>query len=139
MWLLATFFPRVAKIAWPIMAVSLTIVTYLILYHLRGGTQARTKSELTESLRVDTESLRVDTESLRVDRGSARNIKCGDVLYFGAWLSLVERYVRDVEVAGSNPVAPIGEMPEKPNVLLAFPDSWASMSMSSEWSGNDSN
>ena len=24
----------------------------------------------------------------------------------GAWLSLVERYVRDVEVAGSNPVAP---------------------------------
>ena len=24
-----------------------------------------------------------------------------------AWLSLVERYVRDVEVAGSNPVAPI--------------------------------
>ena len=25
---------------------------------------------------------------------------------FGAWLSLVERYVRDVEVAGSNPVAP---------------------------------
>ncbi len=26
--------------------------------------------------------------------------------HFGAWLSLVERYVRDVEVAGSNPVAP---------------------------------
>ena len=25
----------------------------------------------------------------------------------GAWLSLVERYVRDVEVVGSNPVAPI--------------------------------
>ncbi len=25
----------------------------------------------------------------------------------GAWLSLVERYVRDVEAAGSNPVAPI--------------------------------
>ena len=24
-----------------------------------------------------------------------------------AWLSLVERYVRDVEVAGSNPVTPI--------------------------------
>ena len=26
----------------------------------------------------------------------------------GVWLSLVERYVRDVEVAGSNPVTPIG-------------------------------
>src|SRR6185437_6817490 len=26
--------------------------------------------------------------------------------FCGAWLSLVERYVRDVEVAGSNPVAP---------------------------------
>ena len=26
--------------------------------------------------------------------------------YFGAWLSLVERCVRDAEVAGSNPVAP---------------------------------
>ena len=28
-------------------------------------------------------------------------------LYSGAWLSLVERGVRDAEVAGSNPVAPI--------------------------------
>ncbi len=82
------------------MAVSLTIGTYLILYHLRGGAQAGTKSELPESLRVD-------AESLRVDRESARNIKYGEVLYLGAWLSLVERYVRDVEVAGSNPVAPI--------------------------------
>ena len=27
--------------------------------------------------------------------------------YNGVWLSLVERYVRDVEVAGSNPVTPI--------------------------------
>ena len=26
---------------------------------------------------------------------------------YGAWLSLVERCVRDAEVAGSNPVAPI--------------------------------
>ena len=25
----------------------------------------------------------------------------------GVWLSLVERYVRDVEVAGSNPVTPM--------------------------------
>ena len=27
--------------------------------------------------------------------------------FIGVWLSLVERYVRDVEVAGSNPVTPI--------------------------------
>ena len=27
--------------------------------------------------------------------------------YSGVWLSLVERYVRDVEAAGSNPVTPI--------------------------------
>ncbi len=27
-------------------------------------------------------------------------------LYYGAWLSLVERCVRDAEVVGSNPVAP---------------------------------
>ena len=27
--------------------------------------------------------------------------------YNGVWLSLVERYVRDVEAAGSNPVTPI--------------------------------
>ena len=28
-------------------------------------------------------------------------------LFYEVWLSLVERYVRDVEVAGSNPVTPI--------------------------------
>ena len=28
-------------------------------------------------------------------------------LHNGVWLSLVERYVRDVEAAGSNPVTPI--------------------------------
>ena len=28
-------------------------------------------------------------------------------MQIGVWLSLVERYVRDVEVAGSNPVTPI--------------------------------
>ena len=28
-------------------------------------------------------------------------------LFYEVWLSLVERYVRDVEVAGSNPVIPI--------------------------------
>ena len=30
-------------------------------------------------------------------------------LHSGVWLSLVERYVRDVEAAGSNPVTPIFE------------------------------
>ena len=29
------------------------------------------------------------------------------LLQIGVWLSLVERYVRDVEAAGSNPVTPI--------------------------------
>ncbi len=28
-------------------------------------------------------------------------------MHVGVWLSLVERYVRDVEAAGSNPVTPI--------------------------------
>ena len=28
------------------------------------------------------------------------------IVYIGVWLSLVERYVRDVEVACSNPVTP---------------------------------
>ena len=30
-----------------------------------------------------------------------------NIIIYGAWLSLVERCVRDAEVAGSNPVAPI--------------------------------
>ena len=34
----------------------------------------------------------------------------------GVWLSLVERYVRDVEAAGSNPVTPI----RKVMILEAF-------------------
>jgi hypothetical protein len=33
-------------------------------------------------------------------------IQCG-VIIIGAWLSLVERSVRDREVVGSNPIAPI--------------------------------
>ncbi len=33
----------------------------------------------------------------------------------GAWLSLVERYVRDVEVAGSNPVAPTQKTRQQEN------------------------
>ena len=40
----------------------------------------------------------------------------------GVWLSLVERYVRDVEVAGSNPVTPTGrELNEsEPQARLEF-------------------
>lgn len=32
----------------------------------------------------------------------------------GVWLSLVERYVRDVEAAGSNPVTPMSKQLRKP-------------------------
>ena len=32
---------------------------------------------------------------------------CCNTTHIGAWLSLVERCVRDAEVAGSNPVAPM--------------------------------
>ena len=31
---------------------------------------------------------------------------CKTIIYYGVWLSLVERFVRDEEVAGSNPVTP---------------------------------
>ena len=39
-----------------------------------------------------------------------------------AWLSLVERYIRDVEVAGSNPVASIffAQNPKTDSVLGFF-------------------
>ena len=40
---------------------------------------------------------------------------------YGVWLSLVERYVRDVEVAGSNPVTPTFEkriLSDKDSFLL---------------------
>ena len=39
----------------------------------------------------------------------SREKVCGAyfLLQIGVWLSLVERYVRDVEAAGSNPVTPI--------------------------------
>ena len=39
--------------------------------------------------------------------GRRTSYKFHTPLYCGAWLSLVERGVRDAEVAGSNPVAPI--------------------------------
>ena len=49
-----------------------------------------------------------------LDLGSSGNTRAGSTpvirttyFFIGAWLSLVERCVRDAEVAGSNPVAPI--------------------------------
>lgn len=43
------------------------------------------------------------------------------LLRFGAWLSLVERSVRDREVVGSNPIAPTTVDQEKrEDSLLAF-------------------
>ena len=38
----------------------------------------------------------------------------------GAWLSLVERFVRDEEVVGSNPVAPIFYAQKHLNFLLKY-------------------
>ena len=38
--------------------------------------------------------------------------------YNGVWLSLVERYVRDVEVAGSNPVTPIPRKQKEPRLSI---------------------
>ena len=51
-------------------------------------------------------------DSDSVSRGSSPFSVAGNLLrqvpyFIGVWLSLVERYVRDVEVAGSNPVTPI--------------------------------
>ena len=50
-------------------------------------------------------------DSDSVSRGSspfsvAGNLQLQVPYFIGVWLSLVERYVRDVEVAGSNPVTP---------------------------------
>ena len=51
-------------------------------------------------------------DSDSVSRGSspfsvAENLDCPDSFIIGVWLSLVERYVRDVEVACSNHVTPM--------------------------------
>ena len=51
-------------------------------------------------------------DSDSVSRGSSpfsvvRNLDEQIPYFIGVWLSLVERYVRDVEAAGSNPVTPI--------------------------------
>ena len=39
----------------------------------------------------------------------AGNLQLQVPYFIGVWLSLVERYVRDVEVAGSNPVTPMSK------------------------------
>ena len=41
-------------------------------------------------------------------------------IYFEAWLSLVERCVRDAEVVGSNPVASTNKKPEIPQGISVF-------------------
>ena len=41
-------------------------------------------------------------------------------IYFEAWLSLVERCVRDAEVVGSNPVASTNKKPEIPQGISGF-------------------
>ena len=41
-------------------------------------------------------------------------------MYFGVWLSLVERDVRDVEAAGSNPVTPKKEKKQGEALLFFF-------------------
>ena len=51
-------------------------------------------------------------DSDSVSRGSSPFSVVGNLIqqipyFIGVWLSLVERYVRDVEAAGSNPVTPI--------------------------------
>lgn len=40
--------------------------------------------------------------------------------FFEVWLSLVERYVRDVEVAGSNPVTSTNEKPHQTAICRLF-------------------
>ena len=60
-------------------------------------------------------------DSDSVSRGSSPFSVVGNLdeqipYFIGVWLSLVERYVRDVEAAGSNPVTPI----RKVMILEAF-------------------
>ncbi len=60
-------------------------------------------------------------DSDSVSRGSSPFSVVGNLIqqvpyFIGVWLSLVERYVRDVEAAGSNPVTPI----QKVLILEAF-------------------
>ena len=61
-------------------------------------------------------------DSDSVSRGSspfsvAENLDSPDSFIIGVWLSLVERYVRDVEVACSNHVTPMVYL-EKPKSLF---------------------
>ena len=66
----------------------------VIISLLRNGRDARNDAEWCNGSTADSDS---------VSRGS----NPFSVVYNEVWLSLVERYVRDVEVAGSNPVTSI--------------------------------
>ena len=62
---------------------------------------------------ADSDSVSRGSSPLSVVPWQGRRILLGKcpvtlkIAYIGVWLSLVERYVRDVEVAGSNPVTQI--------------------------------
>ena len=62
-------------------------------------------------------------DSDSVSRGSSPFSVVGNLqkhfpFFIGVWLSLVERYVRDVEVAGSNPVTPIFYLQKTQNLQI---------------------
>ena len=56
---------------------------------------------------ADSDSVSRGSSPFSVVPWQGRRVFTGIRLLNGVWLSLVERYVRDVEVAGSNPVTPI--------------------------------
>ena len=57
---------------------------------------------------ADSDSVSRGSSPLSVVPWQGRRVRIVSIRFFiGVWLSLVERYVRDVEVAGSNPVTPI--------------------------------
>ncbi len=68
-----------------------------------------TQQDLKNVMRNGVIGSTADSDS--VSRGSSPFSVVGNLTkqipnFIGVWLSLVERYVRDVEVAGSNPVTP---------------------------------
>ena len=61
------------------------------------------------AVRTGADAVYLGTKNFNARKG-AENFSCDELKKtrtIGAWLSLVERCVRDAEVAGSNPVAPI--------------------------------
>ena len=55
-----------------------------------------------------------------------------DASFVGTWLSLVEHYVRDVGVAGSNPVVPTNKAKHRYLVVFCFIDCVAMIRTSEE-------